>query len=63
METQLNYGNWIRKKILLVLGLCALGMGILCLIPFGSLYQLVMACLFVITFISFLFPPFCENIT
>lgn len=56
METQLNYGNWIRKKILLILGLCALGMGILSLIPFGFLYQLVMACLFVITFISFLFP-------
>ena len=56
METQLNYGNWIRKKILLILGMCTLGMGVLSLLPFGSLYQLVMAFLFVMTFISFLFP-------
>jgi len=55
-ETQLNYGNWIRKKILLILGVCALGMGVLSLLPFGSLYRLVMAFLFVTTFISFLFP-------
>jgi len=26
---QLEYGNWIRKKNLLVLGLCTLGMGLL----------------------------------
>ncbi|HKA20233.1 MAG TPA: class I SAM-dependent methyltransferase [Blastocatellia bacterium] len=56
METQLNYGNWIRKKILLILGICALGIGVLSLLPFGSLYQLAMAFLFVMTFISFLFP-------
>lgn len=56
METQLNYGNWIRKKNLLILGVCALGIGVLSLLPFGSLYQLVMALLFVMTFISFLFP-------
>jgi SAM-dependent methyltransferase len=56
METQLNYGNWIRKRILLILGMCAVGMGGLSLLPFGSLYQLVMAFLFVMTFISFLFP-------
>ena len=56
METQLHYGNWIRKKILLILGMCTLGMGVLSLLPFGSLYQLVMAFLFAMTFISFLFP-------
>lgn len=56
METQLNYGNWIRKRILLILGMCALGVGVLSLLPFGSLYQLVMAFLFVMTFVSFLFP-------
>ena len=28
METQLNYGNWIRKKKLLVLGLSAVQVGI-----------------------------------
>jgi SAM-dependent methyltransferase len=56
MEAQLNYGNWIRKRILLILGLCSLGMGVLCLMPFGFIYQLVMAFLFVLTFMSFLLP-------
>jgi SAM-dependent methyltransferase len=56
METQFNYGNWIRKKILVILGMCALGIALLSLLPFGFLYQLVMVCLFVMTFISFLFP-------
>jgi SAM-dependent methyltransferase len=56
MQTQLEYGNWIRKKILLILGLCSLALGILALIPLGTLYQIVMAFLFAVTFISFLFP-------
>jgi hypothetical protein len=56
METQLDYGNWIRKKNLLILGLCTLGMGALSLIPFGSLYRLIMAFLFMLTLITFLFP-------
>ena len=56
METQLDYGNWIRKKILLILGLSALGVGALIIIPLGSLYRLIMASLFVILLISFLFP-------
>src|SRR5512145_2217854 len=56
METHLEYGNWIRKKLLLILGLCTLGIGALVSIPLGSLYRLSMAFLFVIAFISFLFP-------
>ena len=56
MKTQLDYGNWIRKKILLILGSCAAGLGVLIIIPLGSLYRLIMTVLFVITFISFLFP-------
>ncbi len=56
METQLKYGNWIRKKILLLLGLCTLGIGILVILPLGSLYRLSMTFLFVIAFASFLFP-------
>jgi ubiquinone/menaquinone biosynthesis C-methylase UbiE len=56
METQLEYGNWIRKKILLILGLCTLGIGALALIPLGSLYRSIMAFLFAIVFVSFLFP-------
>jgi ubiquinone/menaquinone biosynthesis C-methylase UbiE len=56
MEIQLDYGNWIRKKNLFILGLCVLGMGAFILIPLGSLYQIVMAILFTIALISFLFP-------
>jgi ubiquinone/menaquinone biosynthesis C-methylase UbiE len=56
MEAQLDYGNWIRKKNLLILGLCALGMGALIFIPFGSLYRLIVTVLFTILLISFLFP-------
>ncbi len=56
METQLNYGNWIRKKNLLILGLCALSVGALAFIPLGSLYHLVLIILFAIILISFLFP-------
>ena len=58
METQFIYGNWIRKRILIILGICALVLGALSLLPLGSLYQLVTAFLFLITFISFLFPFF-----
>ena len=53
---QLDYGNWVRKKILLILGLCALGMGALIFIPLGLAYQIVTTTLFVIVFVSFLFP-------
>lgn len=56
METQLDYGNWIRIKLLVILGLCTLGIGALALIPLGSLYRLVIAFLFLIAFVSFLFP-------
>jgi SAM-dependent methyltransferase len=56
MKTQLDYGNWIRKKNLVILGLCALGLGSLMFIRLGSLYQIILTTLFVIIFISFLFP-------
>lgn len=56
MEAQLDYGNWIRKKNLLILGLCTLGVGALIFLPFGSLYRLIVAVPLVILFISFLFP-------
>lgn len=56
MKAQLNYGNWVRRRILLILGISALGAAVLSLLPFGSLYQLVMAVLAVMTFISFLLP-------
>ena len=56
MEAQLDYGNWIRKKNLLILGLCALGIGMLAFIPLGSLYRLIVITLFAIILVSFLFP-------
>jgi len=56
MEPQLDYGNWIRKKILLILGLSTLGVSALIIIPLGSFYRIIMALLFLIILISFLFP-------
>jgi len=56
MEIQLDYGNWIRKKVLLILGLCTLGVGALIVVPLGLIYRLIMTFLFVIFFVSFLFP-------
>ena len=56
MESQLDYGNWIRKKLLLILGLCTLGVGALFFVPLGFLNRLIMVFLFVIILISFLFP-------
>lgn len=56
MGTQLIYGNWIRKRILLILGGCTLGLGVLSLLPFGFLYRIGMAMLFLIALLSFLFP-------
>ena len=53
---QLEYGNWIRKKNLLILGLCTLGMGLLVFIPLGSLYRMLAAVLFAVILVSFLFP-------
>jgi SAM-dependent methyltransferase len=55
METQLKYGNWIRKRILVILGACSLGAGHLIFLPIG-LYRIIPALLFLILFISFLFP-------
>jgi SAM-dependent methyltransferase len=56
METQLIYGNWIRKKNLRILGLCTLGAGALLFIPLGTLYHIIVTILFVAILVSFLFP-------
>lgn len=56
METQLDYGNWIRKKNLLILALVVVGTGALTLLPLGTAYQLVMVVVFTITGISLAFP-------
>lgn len=56
MDTQYDYGNWIRKKNLLLLGLCMAGAGALLFLSFGVLYRFVVTLLFAITLVSFLFP-------
>jgi SAM-dependent methyltransferase len=56
MDTQFDSGNWIRKKSLLILGACTLGVGALIVIPLGLPYRLAMGILFVILLVSFLFP-------
>lgn len=53
---QLNYGNWVRKKVLIILGLLSLGMGALTFISLGLLYKVIITTLFVVVFVSFLFP-------
>ncbi len=42
MQTQLDYGNWIRKRLLFILGSCALGAGLLAFLPFGFIYHTIM---------------------
>ncbi len=56
MQAELQYGNWVRKKNLLVLGIVTLATATLFLIPLGSLYQIIIAIVFTIVLITFLFP-------
>ena len=56
MDAQLEYGNWIRKRKLIVLGVFALGAGILLFIPLGPLYRIFVTILFAVALVSFLFP-------
>jgi hypothetical protein len=50
----MDYGNWIRKKNLLMIGLGALGMGALIFIPLGLPYRLIATALLIIILVSFL---------
>jgi SAM-dependent methyltransferase len=52
----ITYGNWIRKKVLLVLGLGVLSLGILFLLSQNIYLQIMTGILFVILSISFSFP-------
>jgi ubiquinone/menaquinone biosynthesis C-methylase UbiE len=56
MTKDIQYGNWIRKKVLLVLGLSALIVGILFFLSSNVYLQIVTGLLFVILLISFSFP-------
>jgi SAM-dependent methyltransferase len=56
MSPTLHYGNWIRRRLLYLLGGLTLALGLLALLPFGLIYQLILTALFVIALLSFLFP-------
>ncbi|HOT97108.1 MAG TPA: class I SAM-dependent methyltransferase [bacterium] len=56
MRNQLEYGNWIRKKILFILGVCTLVFFALIFLPFGFLYRIFMTGGFIFAAVSFLFP-------
>jgi SAM-dependent methyltransferase len=53
---ELNYGNWIRRKILVILGSSAIVAGGLSFVPLGEVYRIVILVLFIILLVSFLFP-------
>ena len=55
MATQLNYGNWIRRRKLVILGVCTLSAGLLIFLPLGF-YRIIPTFLFFILLISFLLP-------
>lgn len=56
MAEELEYGNWIRRRKLLGLGLCALAVGGLAFVPLGSAYRIAMTVLFAICLLSLLLP-------
>lgn len=56
MTADIIYGNWIRKKILVVLGLSVLGLGVLFLLLNNVYLQMIVGLLFIVLFISFSIP-------
>lgn len=56
MTNDLNYGNWIRKRVLWRLGLSALGLVILAALPLPTLVRVLAGILGLVMLISFLFP-------
>ena len=56
MSTKLKYGNWIRKKKLWQLGLAAAGLAGLAALPLPLVWRVVLGCLSLVVWVSFLFP-------
>jgi SAM-dependent methyltransferase len=56
MTEEIQYGNWIRKKVLWILGLSSLGLGVLSILPFPIAIRLTLGACCLISLISFLFP-------
>jgi hypothetical protein len=53
---KLNYGNWIRVKVLWLLGLLTLTLGVLAVLPVPVAFRIVFGILGLTTFISFFYP-------
>ena len=53
---KLQYGNWIRKKALWLLGLISLALGILAAIPVPAVVRILSGLLGAAAFVSFLYP-------
>jgi ubiquinone/menaquinone biosynthesis C-methylase UbiE len=53
---QLEYGNWVRKKKLLILGFCTFGAGAMVAVPLGLAFRIMATALFIILLISFFLP-------
>ena len=53
---KLQYGNWIRKKMLWMLGLASLTLGILAVLPLPVAVRIVSGVMCAGTFVSFLYP-------
>ncbi len=56
MTDQLHYGNWIRLRTLLILGLSAMGLGIFGLFLSPWIVRAAVELLSILLFISFLYP-------
>jgi len=56
MSGKLKYGNWIRKKNLWLLGLSALGFGLLAWLPFPTWLRVTLGILSGSLMVSFLYP-------
>jgi SAM-dependent methyltransferase len=56
MSRELNYGNWIRKKTLWRLGLSALVLGVIALLPIQPVIRVVTGILCIFMLVSLAFP-------
>jgi len=56
MPEKLKYGNWIRKRVLINLGLCASGAWLLAFLPLPNGLRIVAGIIAIILSASFLYP-------
>jgi SAM-dependent methyltransferase len=55
---KMKYGNWIRVRILLILGLSSLGLAVLGILPFHPAIRIGAELSSIVLFISFLYPAY-----